>query len=323
MRIRRFVLGLAVIMCICSLNIRMSHADNENDYLIRINVAMNCITVYKKNNVNEYSVPVKAIACSAFSNTTAGENAYTITGKEEWKNAADGTYYKYVTNLDSGIAICSAPYSAQADDTLLTEKYNGIGKENSSENIWLNNADAKWIYDNCAEDTTVVLYSDTSEAGPLGKPDSIKIPDTAEFRNWDPTDESSDNPWTERSAHIEGMKNIETIEGSEVDLLKGIKAYDTCGNDVTDSIIIMGNYDLNKKGTYTITYYLMDAIGSQASESINIYVKKIPKSTSDKQDGSGNIEREKTNGQKAKIIIILGVVTLFGAFGLVKYSDKK
>lgn len=324
MNIRRFVLGLAVILCLCSFGSVNVYAENENEYLIRINVAKNCITIYKKDNLNEYTIPVKAMICSAFTDNIEVETVYAIIGKEEWKRATDGTYSKYAANLDEVTAICSTPYNAQENDALITEKFNGIGEQYSSENIWLNNADAKWIYENCEAGTTVVLYSNADEAGPLGSPNSIKIPEDAEFANWDPTDGDTDNPWRNKSARIEGMKTIETREGTEADLLKGIKAYDTCGNDVTESLIVMGNYDFNKVGTYTITYYLMDAIGSQVSESVELKVREALENVK-LETGSQNtdIKKEKTNGQKLKVIIILGLISLLGAFVIIRHTKKE
>lgn len=324
MKIKRLILGLVVILCICRVREIEVCAENENRYLIRINVAKNCITIYEKNNINEYTVPVKAMACSAYTDSLAVETTYTVLGKEEWKQMADGTYSKYATNLDEVTAICSSPYRLQENNALITEKFNGIGVEYSSENIWLNNADAKWIYEKCGIGTVVVVYSDANEAGPLGRPDSIKIPEDAEYANWDPTDDAADNLWKSKSARIEGMKNIETTEGTEVDLLQGIRAYDICGNDVTDSLIVMGNYDFNRAGTYAITYYLMDAIGSQVSESVELNVidaKEYAMNELSNYQMTG-LKKEKTASQKIKIIFGLGVAALIGALILIKYTKK-
>ena len=44
--------------------------------------------------------------------------------------------------------------------------------------------DAKWIYDYCAIGTTVKIM-DSSSKGPLGKPETIKVPAGCDY---DPTD---------------------------------------------------------------------------------------------------------------------------------------
>ncbi|MDE7432391.1 MAG: DUF5011 domain-containing protein [Lachnospiraceae bacterium] len=328
MKIKRtVVLAMAVIISIYGFQGILAFADNDAEYLIRINVSMNCITVYGKNSMNEYEVPVKAMACSVYSSNIDGGVSYAVTGREEWSTATDGTYLRLAVKINETTAICTAPYRENMNSaSLITEKYNDIGDSYSSENIWLNYADAKWIYDNCIDGTIVELYSNTNEAGPLGKPDTIKLPDIGESAKWDPTDEAAENPWKQKSAYITGMRDIETVKGEDVDFLKGIKGYDTCGNDVTDRIIIMGNYDLNKEGTYTITYYLMDAVGSQASESTSLTVKNVDDETTSNQEQISNKDNrnksQKSDREKLKTILILAAVSLIGAWVLIRYTNR-
>ena len=54
--------------------------------------------------------------------------------------------------------------------------------------------DAKWIYDNCKPGTSVEFYSNENP-GPLGKPETPKISEYEEYRDWDPTDPDVNNPW--------------------------------------------------------------------------------------------------------------------------------
>lgn len=329
MKIKKtIVLALAVIISIYGFQAIPAFADNDAEYLIRINVSMNCMTVYRKNSMNEYEVPVKAMACSVYSSNFDGGADYTVMGRQEWSTAADGTYSRWAIKIDETTVICTAPYREEMNSaSLITEKYNDIGDNYSSENIWLSYADAKWIYDNCIDGTIVELYSNTNEAGPLGKPDTIKLPDMGESAKWDPTDEAEENPWKQKSAYITGMREIETVKGENVDFLKGIKGYDTCGNDVTDRIIIMGNYDLNKEGTYTITYYLIDAVGSQASESTLLTVKNNDNETTSNKEKISNkdnqTKNQKSNHEKLKTILILAAVSVIGAWGLIKYTNRE
>ena len=326
MKIKRMVvLAMAVIISICGFWKMSVFADNDADYLIRINVSMNCITVYGKNSMNEYEVPVKAMACSVYSSNVDSSTGYAVAGREEWIAAADGTYSRWAVKIDETTAICTTPYKEERNSaSLVAAKYNDIGDNYSSENIWLNYTDAKWIYDNCIDGTIVELYSNPNEAGPLGKPDTIKLPDLGGSAGWDPTDEAEENPWKEKYAYITGMRNIETAKGENVDFLKGIKGYDTCGNDVTDQIIIMGNYDLNKEGTYTITYYLMDAVGSQASESISLIVNGNEAVSNQEQIGNkGNrAGSQKSNQKKLKTIFVLAVFSMIGAWALIRYANR-
>lgn len=316
-----FLAGLLAIFLLVGYHDTKAWADEDDGYYIRVNVGMNCITIYGKDNLNQYTILVKAMVCSANVSSVDGSVVYVIKGKEEWKQTTDGTFVHWASNLDGVTALCSTPYSAQDSGTLLTDKFNGLGTEYSPENIWMNSSDAKWIYDNCKEGTIVEIYSDTSAAGALGKPNTIKIPAASTMASWDPTDEAEENPWKTTGARIEGAKNIDVYEGSEVDLLKGIKVYDTCGNDMTDKLLIMGEYDLSREGTYTITYYYMDAIGSQASESVNLTVKPKPQTVVSQTSSETNTS-EKSNGQKIKIIILLGVLSLAGAIGLIRKSKQ-
>lgn len=71
-----------------------------------------------------------------------------------------------------------------------------FGTSASAGCIRLTVQDAKWIYDNCKSGTTVEFYS-SNEPGPLGKPESAKIEEYEELRDWDPTDSDENNPWIE------------------------------------------------------------------------------------------------------------------------------
>lgn len=120
--------------------------------------------------------------------------------------------------------------------------------------------------------TKVDIYDNEANPGPLGKPDMIKIPLDSKYANWDPTDPDKDNPWLDYSAKIEGAKDITTKVGEKVDLLKGVTATDTCGNDISKDIITIGRYTFDKAGEYEITYKVTDAIDSTATAKITLKV---------------------------------------------------
>ena len=46
------------------------------------------------------------------------------------------------------------------------------------------------------------MYSDSEEAGLLGKPEAIKIPEDSPYRGWDPTDNDVNNPWLTQDTGI-------------------------------------------------------------------------------------------------------------------------
>lgn len=320
------ILILAGIIVAFFINTDYVRAD-EGDYLIRVNMKMNCLTVYEKGEDGEYSVPVKAMACSAFESDFVDETTYTIINKAEWKKMLDGSYSKYVLNISNEIAICTTPYTNQSNDSLDKEKFNRLGDEKSEQNIWLCSADAKWLYENCMNGATVVLYNDETVEGPLGKPYTIKVSLTGNDSNWDPTDDDARNPWRSKSAKITGVRNYDVYIGDEINLLENVRGYDICGNDITENIILMGSYDFNKEGLYSITYYLKDAAGSQTNESatLNVRKKQVVASSGnvDVIASASQLESEKTNTEKLKILIWIGIAALIVSYGIVRYTKKQ
>lgn len=321
------LVGLCIMaICLVMFMNRETYAE-QGDYMLKVNVASGCITVYEKGGNGEYNVAVKAFSCSTDDTIVKLDETYSITGQQEWKKMSDGTYSQYVMELSNGISICSSSYTAESKDTLDMARFNGIGSENSVENVWLCTADAKWIYENCKIGNTVVFYSEVNNPGPLVKPETIKLNNQSKFTNWDPTDSDENNPWKNSSARIEGVKDIEITAGEQIDLFRDIKGYDICGNDVTKNIIIMGSYDFNKEGTYTIMYYLKDATGSQINKSANLIVKKGKNIQSGQTDTNNTataseISREKSNGEKMRILIEIGIVAFAVAFGIIRYTKR-
>lgn len=301
---------------------------DEGDYMIKVNAAKNCITIYEKGSTGEYTVPVKSMACSVFEGIE-GETEYSVMSKTEWKRMADRTYSHYVLQIDRNIHICTSPFTAQANDTLDKDKFNVIGEGTSAQNIWVNSADAKWLYENCANGAIVQIYRNDESEGPLGKPDTIKLNDTSLYPNWDPTDDNENNPWLSHSAKIEGVRDLEIMQSEEINLLADIKGYDICGNDISDKIIIMGTYDFKKEGQYLITYYLKDATGSQVNQTANLFVRKNEQET---DNGNGEIESvsdnnvldkgEKSRGDKIDALIGIGIVAFGIAAIIIKRSNS-
>ena len=60
--------------------------------------------------------------------------------------------------------------------------------------------------------------------------------------------------------------------GEDVNILKGVTASDTCGNDITSKIITIGRYTFDQAGEYSITYKVTDAIGSTDSKTVKLIV---------------------------------------------------
>ena len=159
------------------------------EYQLRVNRAANCVTVYERDSNGEFNVPVRAFVCS-----TGREGHETPLGtfktssSYKWRLMVDGTYAQYAVRFNKGIMFHSIPYYSPSEDDMEWEQYNLLGYTASLGCVRLACADAKWIYDNCREGTEVIVYDDAVNAGPLGKPDEIKITAENPMHTWDPTD---------------------------------------------------------------------------------------------------------------------------------------
>lgn len=154
---------------------------SQSSYVIMVNKQMSCITVYAKDGNKGYIIPVVAFACSPGSGTPTG--TFYTQEKYRWHHlyGADG---QFCTRITGHVLFHSPPYSSFNSYTLWPKEYNKLGTWASAGCVRLRSGDAKWIYDNCASGTKVVIYN-SSTAGPLGKPVYAKIPLS---QTWDPTD---------------------------------------------------------------------------------------------------------------------------------------
>lgn len=169
-------------------------AKKERDYVVKVNLAQNCVTVYTEEN-GELK-PFKAMACSSGRDghdTPEGE--FKTYEYYESRLMVDNTYGRYAVRFNGQIMFHSVPYLTTAKDSLEWDQYNLLGERASLGCIRLCVGDAKWIYDNCKKGTKVIVYSDKSTPGPLGKPKVDKIPEKSPNRDWDPTDLTPENPW--------------------------------------------------------------------------------------------------------------------------------
>lgn len=164
------------------------------DYLIAINRAADCVTVYSKDADGNYLVPFKSMICSTGEDTPLGE--YRTIEQYRWRYLFGDVYGQYAVRIVEHILFHSVPYLSQDPADLEYEEFNKLGTPASMGCIRLQVADVKWIYDNCPLGTPVVLYDDAENPGPLGKPSFTPVDVTDEkTRGWDPTDPDPRNPW--------------------------------------------------------------------------------------------------------------------------------
>ena len=272
-------------------------------YMIKVNRAANCITVYGKDDSGAFTIPVKAITVSCGKNlgdTPLG--SYQTINEYKWRKMVDGTYSQYAYRIVGSILFHSVPYYTQAKDDLEWEEFNKLGTAASLGCVRMTVADSKWLMDHCPIGTLVTIYDDASNPGPLGKPDTIKIPADSPYKNWDPTDPDPANPWKLQSASIThpSTKTITIKPGTTIDAVKAnyFSAKDTCGNDISNKILVSGSYDFSKEGTYNLTFYVIDAIGSKAQVDIAVTVKGEETSSTEETTPAETTTPEETTTKK-------------------------
>ena len=186
--------------------------NEELPYYIKINYKANCITVYKKDDAGNYTVPVKAIICST-GTATPRSGVYRTTQKYRWHQLNGGVYGQYCTRITGHILFHSVPYAKQSPSSLKYTAYDKLGTAASSGCIRVTVEDAIWLYNNCPSGTCVEFYA-SSDPGPLGKPSAQKISSNIACRNWDPTDPLPENPWHTYVAKPESTTSGESHSSS-------------------------------------------------------------------------------------------------------------
>ena len=154
------------------------------------------MTVYTADEENRYTVPFMAMVCSGGSDTPIGFFHTPI--KYEWRLLSGPCYGQYATRIWDAYLFHSVPYYTQHKDDVEYDQFNQLGTPASLGCIRLAVVDVKWIYDNCALGTPVLIYDDPERPGPMGKPGTIYTdPADESRRGWDPTDPDPVNPWPE------------------------------------------------------------------------------------------------------------------------------
>lgn len=248
----------------------LASKNKKNPYSIYVNRKQNCVTVYTYDESGKYTVPVRAMVCSCGKNDGTITGTYGIYFKREWHSLFDNVYGQYVSGISGDYLFHSVPYYTKSPDDLEVEEFNKLGSNASLGCVRLSVSDTKWIYDNCAKNTEVKIYDDNNP-GPLGKPETIKITDLK--CGWDPTDDNKSNPYYNKTPIITGAKNCEIKKGESFSPMDKIKAVDTCSNDITDKIAVMGNVVTSRVGKYKVTYSVTDSLHRCTSVDITVTVK--------------------------------------------------
>lgn len=246
--------------------------DNGLPYCIKVNKAQNVVTIYKVGENGYYNVPVKAMICSVGETGNTPEGLFELGGREEWLALEGDVYGQYATVITGSFLFHSVPYFTQDKADLEIEEYNKLGSSVSAGCVRLSVIDAKWIYDNCGEMTYVEIF-ESDYVGPLGKPVAAVISSGGAVGNWDPTDPDRENPYMANIPMILGAYDREVERYSDFDATSGVVALDSTGKEVTGSMKVDGEVDMNTCGIYKITYSITDETGITGAATANIIVK--------------------------------------------------
>ncbi len=191
-------LCILLVLCLLLSSTALAANNQSSPYAIRVNRALNTVTIYTQDATGAYTVPYKAMICSTARSgyTTPLGNYQLEEYRSEWRLMVDGTYAQYATCFIGNYLFHSICYTEPSHDAMIRDAYNNLGSAASMGCVRLETVDAKWIYDNCPAGTPVTVYDDPEDPGPLGKPERTMdfISETA-YNGWDPTDPAEENPW--------------------------------------------------------------------------------------------------------------------------------
>ena len=156
----------------------------NGDYLVKVNRAASCVTVYAKDSRYGYIIPVVSFVCSAGYGTPTG--TFTTGAKLRWHELMGPCWGQWCTKITYNILFHSVFYDRPYDNkSLNVNAYNKLGTIASHGCVRLTAGDAKWIYDECKSGFKVVIYDNANDPGPFDKPTAQKL---SPGHTWDPTD---------------------------------------------------------------------------------------------------------------------------------------
>ena len=166
-------------------------------------------------------------------------------------------------------------------NSLEADQYNLLGSAASLGCVRMAVSDVKWIYDNCPKGTSVIVYDDALNPGPLGKPVTVTVAEGHPFSSWDMTDLRTENPWRTYASSIcltrdygDGVLYL-PVGATQEDLQAAIGSISNAGVLETPNtyfVYVNGNYDLNTSGVYRIWVKIVNAYGVSTEQEMILAV---------------------------------------------------
>ena len=268
-----------------------SNAATASTYWIKVNTQASVVTVYKQSG-SQY-VPYRAMLCSAGkkgSETPTG--TYKLGTKIGWCRLVGYVWGQYSMVIKGDYLFHSVPFNKKSKSSMNVTEFNKLGTARSHGCVRLCTMDVKWIWDNCPKGTKITVYK-SSDPGPLGKPEPIKM---SSSWKWDPTDPDSKNPnFSMRMPEITVAANKSTVVpyGANYDLKKGVTAKNLNAiQDLTSAVKVNATYKWDAKsqkyvkadfsttvpGSYKIVYSAYDAYCGGTGYK-NFYVRVVDEKT--------------------------------------------
>ena len=166
---------------------------HQSSYYVTVNHATQTVMIYAQETPGgPYNIPVRAMVCST---ARAGydniEGTYPIRRGSYWGvlgNDGSWVYGQYTCQISGNYLFHSCWYHENGNrDSLSVSQYNRLGNPASHGCIRLCVADARWIYENCANTSNVYLFT-SNEPAPFDRPQPVPAIRINGDYGHDPTD---------------------------------------------------------------------------------------------------------------------------------------
>lgn len=149
--------------------------EGELPYSLYLEKGSFTLTVYKKDENGEYTVPVKAFRTAV--GRTAGRTPvgnFAVYKKERWHEFPyNGGYAQYATAYYGNLYIHSPIFSLPDTETMLVSLYNEIGTNATAGCLRTTSYAAYWVYSYCPIGTPVEIVNGSSRGTVSEKPPTV------------------------------------------------------------------------------------------------------------------------------------------------------